>query len=342
MKTNNLFLLISIIIFGSCANQVKYENRLEQEFNYGSVTYMDYQLSDNSGNNDAYGKLIFGKNSITSEMIVDGQLEKEEFRIKTVTYEKSPNELRYRTYQGDFIVKLENDKISVVNFYSSSFLAIFNKATEINLIQHKLPINIGVPLKDWNRIVIANVGTIDLSPKLEIQAGSYKEKKAEIVDVTEKIWGFKYNEPKLVLQPKGVNQFDESSLSKYSRVIVETINGNPNEFQRLNEKIEITGSDLSTLDFEYKNQVKQSFSNTPLNLIEWYPLKINEINGMPCLHINYKRQYKDQPYVIVDTYKFFNYDRVISLTISYRQVERDYWLKTLDNTLKSFRITNIK
>lgn len=341
MKTNNLFLLISIIIFGSCANQVKYENRLEQEFNYGSVTYMDYQLSDNSGNNDAYGKLIFGKNSITSEMIVDGQLEKEEFRIKTVTYEKSPNELRYRTYQGDFIVKLENDKISVVNFYSSSFLAIFNKATEINLIQHKLPINIGVPLKDWNRIVIANVGTIDLSPKLEIQAGSYKEKKAEIVDVTEKIWGFKYNEPKLVLQPKGVNQFDESSLSKYCRIIVESIYDNPDSFMKLTEKISISTNELLELDSDIKHQIQTSFSKTPLKLIEWYPVKIDEINGMPCIHISYKRQLNDQPYVKVDTYRFLNYDRMHILTVSYRVNEKEYWEETINNSIKSFRITEI-
>lgn len=341
MKTNFLLLLTTIIIFGSCANQVKYENRLEQEYDFGSVTYIEYKKSDNSGGNDAYGKIIFSKKSIIVEMYVGGEFESEEFVIKTVTFDKSPDELKYRTYKGDFIVKLVNDKISDVNFYSSSFLALFNKANEVNLIQHKLPKSIGMPLKDWNRIIIVDVGTIDLSPKLEIQSGRYKEKKAEIVDVTEKIWGFKYNEPKLVLQPKGVNQFDESSLSKYCRIIVESIYDNPDSFMKLTEKISISTNELLELDSDIKHQIQTSFSKTPLKLIEWYPVKIDEINGMPCIHISYKRQLNDQPYVKVDTYRFLNYDRMHILTVSYRVNEKEYWEETINNSIKSFRITEI-
>ena len=117
---------------------------------------------------------------------------------------------------------------------------------------------------------------------------------------------------------------------------------NPNEFQRLNEKINITSSEIAELNNEFKNQVQQGFFNTPLKLIEWYPLRINEINGMPCIHASYKRQLKDQPFVIVDLYRFLNYDRIISLTISYRISEKEYWSSILNNTLKSFRITKIR
>jgi len=275
-------------------------------------------------------------------MNVDGQVVNEDFTIRTVTFDKSPNELRYRTYKGDFYVKLRNDTIIDVTLYTGSFLTTFNKTKEIALIKNKLPIPIGMPLKDWKRIEISDIGTIDLSPKLEIQSGKYKEMKLLIKDKAQEIWGLKFDEPKLVIQPKGINQFDETSLSKYCRVIIETLQGNPNEFQRLNEKIDIKSSELSELNNEFKNQVQQGFYNTPLKLIEWYPLRINEINGMPCIHASYKRQFKDQPFVIVDVYRFLNYDRIISLTISYRISEKEYWYSTLNNTLKSFRITNIK
>jgi len=341
MKSNYLLIMLAFIL-GSCANQVKNEDRLEQEYKFGSVMYIEYKKSEDSGNKDVFGKIIFNKNSIKVEMNVDGQVENEDFTIRTVTFDKSPNELKYRTYKGDFSVKLRNDTIIDVTLYTGSFLTTFNKTKEIALIKNKLPISIGMPLKDWKRIEISDIGTIDLSPKLEIQSGKYKEMKLQIKDKAQEIWGLKFDEPKLVIQPKGINQFDETSLSKYCRVIIETIPGNPNEFQRLNEKIDITSSELSELNIEFKNQVQQGFYNTPLKLIEWYPLRINEINGMPCIHASYKRQFKDQPFVIVDLYRFLNYDRIISLTISYRISEKEYWSSILNNTLKSFRITNIK
>lgn len=341
MKSNYLLIMLAFIL-GSCANQVKNEDRLEQEYKFGSVMYIEYKKSEDSGNKDVFGKIIFNKNSIKVEMNVDGQIENEDFTIRTVTFDKSPNELKYRTYKGDFSVKLRNDTIIDVALYTGSFLTTFNKTKEIALIKNKLPISIGMPLKDWKRIEISDIGTIDLSPKLEIQSGKYKEMKLQIKDKAQEIWGLKFDEPKLVIQPKGINQFDETSLSKYCRVIIETIPGNPNEFQRLNEKIDITSSELSELNIEFKNQVQQGFYNTPLKLIEWYPLRINEINGMPCIHASYKRQFKDQPFVIVDLYRFLNYDRIISLTISYRISEKEYWSSILNNTLKSFRITNIK
>ncbi|SHI57686.1 hypothetical protein SAMN05444280_103186 [Tangfeifania diversioriginum] len=341
MKSNYLLIMLAFIL-GSCANQVKNEDRLEQEYKFGSVMYIEYKKSEDSGNKDVFGKIIFNKNSIKVEMNIDGQVENEDFTIRTVTFDKSPNELKYRTYKGDFSVKLRNDTIIDVTLYTGSFLTTFNKTKEIALIKNKLPISIGMPLKDWKRIEISDIGTIDLSPKLEIQSGKYKEMKLQIKDKAQEIWGLKFDEPKLVIQPKGINQFDETSLSKYCRVIIETIPGNPDEFQRLNEKIDITSSELSELNIEFKNQVQQGFYNTPLKLIEWYPLRINEINGMPCIHASYKRQFKDQPFVIVDLYRFLNYDRIISLTISYRISEKEYWSSILNNTLKSFRITNIK
>jgi len=161
-------------------------------------------------------------------------------------------------------------------------------------------------------------------------------------DSIENILKVDFLESKLTLQPKGINDYIESSLSKYCRVMVETIEGGQNDFQRLNEKIIASTSELSELNNQFKSQLQQSFYNTPLKLIEWYPLEIRHINGMDCIHASYKRQFKDQPNVMVDLYRFLNYDRIISLTISYRISEKEYWSSTLDKTLKSFRITNIK
>jgi len=176
MKLNFLILVIITLIVGSCANQVKNENIIEQEYKFGFVIYHEYKKNDNSGDKVTFGKIDFKKNSITVEMNIDGQVEAENFSIKTVTYDNSPNELKYRTNKGDFTVNLSNDTITEVALYTGSFSTTFRKAKENTLIISKLPIPIDVPFKDWKRIEIKAIGTIDLSPKLEIQAGKYKIK----------------------------------------------------------------------------------------------------------------------------------------------------------------------
>jgi len=60
MKSNYLLIMLAFIL-GSCANQVKVENRLEQEYKFGSVIYIEYKKSEDSGNKDVFGKIIFNK-----------------------------------------------------------------------------------------------------------------------------------------------------------------------------------------------------------------------------------------------------------------------------------------
>ena len=91
-----------------------------------------------------------------------------------------------------------------------------------------------------------------------------------------------------------------------------------------------------------KNQTVQGFSGTELKLIEWYPTKLEKVNGMSCIHVNYKRQMGDKPFVIVHTYIFSNYNRVHKLTLSYRLTEQNYWLTDMNAALRSFHITTTR
>ena len=341
MSQKQLSIYLLILLLWSCANPIKIEERLEQTYNFSSVMYIDYKESDYSRNKSMTGSIEFGKKDVTILMNEDGKINKELFNIKTVTYSSSPTDLKYRTYQGDFSVTLRHDTIIEVTFYSGAYLMTFNKAKDKVYVNNKLPIPIPEPDINWTRIEIENVGTIDLSPKLEIQAGEYKEIKLKIKDKAQEVLGYKFSEPTLILQPKGINQFSDESLQKYCRVMIETIDGEAGEFPKINEKIILTSQEIIELDKEFKNQIPQAFANTPLRLIEWFPVKIDEINGMSCIHTSYTRQFRDQPFVMVDMYRFFNYDRIHSLTISYRILEKDYWIPTLIKTLNSFRITKI-
>lgn len=189
----------------------------------------------------------------------------------------------------------------------------------------------------WERIYIKNIGSFDLPPIMEIQAGKFKQMQNEIYKRME------YDVPQLVAQQKGLNEFDKEGFEKYARVMVETTFGSPGDFEKFNFNIaEITQADITELNKIYKQQTQQSFLGTGLKLTEWYPLKVEKVNGVSCIHISYKRQLQDKPFVLVHIYYFHNNDRMHNLTLSYRLSEADYWKSDFATILKSFRITNIR
>ncbi len=192
-------------------------------------------------------------------------------------------------------------------------------------------------LPGWERIYIKNVGSIDLPPTMEVQKGKYKE----FVDEITKIKGFDASQ--LTAQQKGLNEFKKEGFEKYARVMVQTIFGSPGDFKKFNFNLaEITQADIAELNKIYKQQIQQIFLGTGLKLIEWYPLKVEKVNGVSCIHISYKRQLQDMPFVLVHIYYFHNNDRMHILTLSYRLSEADYWKADFATILKSFRITNIR
>lgn len=189
----------------------------------------------------------------------------------------------------------------------------------------------------WQRIYIKNVGSFDLPPTMEVQKGKYKE----FVDEIKKIKGFDASQ--LVAQQKGLNEFGKEGFEKYARVMVETTLGSFGDYEKLNFNIsEYTQTDINELNKMFKQEIQNSFYGTGLKLIEWYPLKIEKVNGMSCIHISYKRQLQDKPFVLVHMYVFHNNDRMHTFTLSYRLSEATYWQTDYTTILKSFRITNIK
>ena len=189
----------------------------------------------------------------------------------------------------------------------------------------------------WERIYIKNVGSFDLPPTMEVQKGKYKEFNDEI----RKIKGF--DATQVTAQQKGLNEFGKEGFEKYARVMIETTLGSPGDFEKLNfNTTQYSQADILDLNTTYKQQIQQSFLGTGLKLIEWYPLKIEKVNGMSCIHISYKRQLQDKPLVLVHMYIFHNNDRMHTFTLSYRISEVDYWKSDYATILKSFRITNTR
>lgn len=334
MKFIKIFIVAIICTFCfSCANQIKEEDRLEQVYPYSSIHYIGYSENDVSGERNVYGNLEFQKSNIV--MNIEGQdASSETIYIRTVTYDDDPNKIEYRTNEGDFVVNVRNDTITEVTLYTGQFLSTFNKA---QLVNKPIPAPLDNPVKGWKRIQISDVGTIDLAPELEIQGGKFQELKETVYQY----YKIEFDDQKLTLQPKGVNVLNNRSLKNYIRIMLETIDGNLGDFDRINEKLIFSEDELSELNNDFRNQINQGFRGTNLKLIEWYDTEVIDLNNMPAIKISYKRQLKEEPHVIVQIFRIQNNDRMHSLTVSYRESEKALWENIITQTLNSFRVTEI-
>ncbi len=216
-----------------------------------------------------------------------------------------------------------------------------NKSVEKEVV---LPLPLPLPLEYWKRIYIENIGTIDIPPTMEVQAGKYKEiidpLKPELMKLVGVVSDTTYD---LILQQKGLNELDKNGFQRYARVMIDTDIGNRGDFDTLTFNIkEYSEFDVNEMNDMFHSAMKESITGTALKLVEWLPLKLETISGMSCIHLSYIRKLNNNPTVLVNIYTFQNVDRMYSLTLSYRQNENDYWADDSNIILYSFRIENAK
>jgi len=300
-----------------------------------------YNNVKESTENPVNGELRFTKDSIV--LLVNDKVppSTEKCLIKDVAFGDDSNQIKYNTDRGKFVIYLINDSISNVTYLDGQSLTDFEKSNNIENSKLLIPKPLEDPELNWRRIEIKDVGSIDLPPIMEIQAGEYREQNQKYAKEEHIKSNIEFNYPNLILQQKGLNEHDLESLKKYARVMFNTKFITAGEAQKLDQLIEIPINEMSELDQEFKSQITNSFKGTELKLIHWHPVEIVEINDMPAIKIRYKRQMRLEPYVIVEIYRFQNYDRIHELTLSYREAEEKYWGLTLSKVLKSFRISNV-
>ena len=331
-----------LAIIGGCANQVKEGSRLEQVYPFSSTRTIAYKKENDMGDGSLKGSIKFEKSKIYLLISNEGEEVTDECSIRTVTYEEDPTHVKYRTDKGDFVVKVKNDTIREVTLFTDQFLTTFDRRQESRFTATNLPITLADVKKGWTRILMKEVGSIDIPPILEIQSAKYKSDTKERRENLEKAWKVELDDPKVVIQQKGLNDSNSNAIKRYARIITDISYGKPGEFNSLNQWKSLSAKELERLNTEFRNELVSGFKTTELRLIEWHPIEIVDVNGMPAIKISYTRQLRNEPVVFVNLYKFQNNDRLHSLTISYRIEEKTYWLPALNEVLDSFRITNIR
>ncbi|MFM2194685.1 MAG: hypothetical protein RL092_285 [Bacteroidota bacterium] len=197
--------------------------------------------------------------------------------------------------------------------------------------------------KDWTRVYVKDVGHFDIPPTMEIQKGLFKK----FVENYREVNG--YDTLQLTVQQRGVNDFTKESQETFARIDFETAIDAEGDNPSSNFDMFSLGQDILTdmgtqIDELYKDAIKNSpeYKKIGMKLIEWYPMKFETINGMLCYHMSWKRQFSNNPYVMVNMYIFPNNDREHTITMSYRIEDAEIWKADFEKVLDSFRITNLK
>ncbi len=194
----------------------------------------------------------------------------------------------------------------------------------------------------WQRITIPDVGTIDIPPSMEARSERFAEfaRKAK-KDVLH--MGDEYLIRGVVIQQKGRNELRPEASEVYVRIILETDFVEAGEAETIDTIRSVSKAELRELSDGFREAITQELTQVGgFRIIEWYPPALQVINGMQALCISFKRQWRDNPPVIVKDYRFQNYDRIHHLTMSYRESEREKWLGDFPAILSSFRITNLQ
>ena len=169
-----LYLLMLLILAG-CLNQNNQTIRIEQVYQFNSFTRYVYNNVKESTENTINGELRFSKDSIVLLVYDNVPPTTEKCLIKNVAFGDDSNQIKFNTDRGKFVIDLINDSISNVTYLDGKSLTEFEKSKSIENSKLLIPKPLEDPELDWRRIEIKDVGSIDLPPIMEIQAGEYRE-----------------------------------------------------------------------------------------------------------------------------------------------------------------------
>ncbi|GHV38884.1 hypothetical protein FACS1894179_02960 [Bacteroidia bacterium] len=191
---------------------------------------------------------------------------------------------------------------------------------------------------DYIKYKIDRVGSISISPKMELQSGDYKQGAENYI----KSQGITITGNRIVFQQKGLNELSSSSFNSYARIIFETTIGSIGDFEKLGSVATVSVAELNEVSSVYKQQFLQQYRGTTMKLILWHGASIEKVNGQTCIKYSYVRQLGNNPPVEVASYIFQNNDRMHTITVSYRKNDKNTWGVILTNSLNSFKIENIR
>lgn len=229
--------------------------------------------------------------------------------VKVAEKEKAKEERREKYFAGYY------DNMSVKN-------SLLGTKFEVN------PESGFIPPKNWNSYIISNSFFISVPNTVELR----KVDDVYTQMVKDREWyGMKIDLNNVVFQQKGLATNKPEAYNTYCRIMIAVEKGSSGNYPSCSEYEDLDAETIRA----FQNQAAQSvgaFKVIGTTNVKW--IKIENANA---IKFDYVRTGSEGHRTCVNTYYFFNNDRMAQLTLSYRQSDADKWEKDFDNVIRTFR-----
>lgn len=188
----------------------------------------------------------------------------------------------------------------------------------------------GITLNGWERIEIPGVGSIEIPDSMEVQDDEYQDAKEAVTGT---------DSDTFIIQQAGLNEGSDEAMNTYARIMISCDQGSsddypPDEFAPGC----LDDAEVSALDQAIEEAMRVRSPETGIQILDWHPLEFMEINGRPCMHIDYTRIGDEGETTQVDMYAFPCDDRLVNVTVSYRISDAAQWKSDLEEALNTLKI----
>lgn len=182
-------------------------------------------------------------------------------------------------------------------------------------------------LEGWTEYTLGTTFSIKVPPTVELR--NAKDQYSQDL----KRMGYKNSD--MVFQQKGLAGLYNSAFDRYCRIIIHYEVGSHGDYMKVNES--------EVLDEEWKKTIRSMVVHSigPYSMLignETY--KWATINGTKCIQIDYRRTGHNFDYsipVVCRMAIFQNDNKIVIMTLSYREKEASLWKNDFDKVYKSFR-----
>jgi len=135
----------------------------------------------------------------------------------------------------------------------------------------------------------------------------------------------------VTFQQKGLSANSKKAMKHYCRVLIQHNTGNSGDFLRHDE--------TEPIDEEAENVLHDMVVSEldPYSLIGEPTYKWIDINGTKAIETKYRRSGSEGNATSCTIYLLFNYDEMVKMIVSYRELEKELWQPDLDNVIKTFK-----
>ena len=189
---------------------------------------------------------------------------------------------------------------------------------------------------EWKSVLIENTYSFKLPASMEVRKdGGFVDLGAKYISKI--LYNYVYDSNRITLQQKGLDKGTYNSISLYARILILTTKGETGDFPLI-ESLDI--EDIDYMKHFLVESITKDAKKYNIEIINISPVSIKKINGKLAFYLSYSRKSmtNGNPPVFVESYLFWNNDKSIEITLSYRQSEKDIWSFDFNKFINSFTL----